>query len=160
MGTLEAIKSAYELERGKPMPSKLHGRIQARLIGLLYVSYGQTHTIYSELSITLAPLFAKQVPDIAVYEGLAAYSQADEITVKVSPTLAVEIVSPTQALSEMTGKIEGYLAAGIKSCWIVLPELRSVALSTKAGYHQTFDSSATLRDPVTGIELELAKLFS
>jgi Uma2 family endonuclease len=160
METLEAVKSDYELERGKPMPSKLHGRLQARLIGLLYVSCGQTHTIYSELSIALPPLFAKQVPDVAVYEGLVPYSLADEITVKVPPMLAVEIVSPTQALSEITDKVEGYLTAGVKSCWIVLPELRSVVLSTQAGHYQTFDNPATLRDSATGIELELASLFS
>jgi len=160
METLEAIKSDYELEREKPTPSKLHGRLQARLIGLLYVSCGQTHTIYSELSIALAPLFAKQVPDIAVYEGLVPYSLADEITVKVPPMLAVEIVSPTQALSEITDKVEGYLSAGVKSCWIVLPELRSVVLSTQVGHYQTFDNPATLRDATTGIELELAQLFS
>ena len=160
METLESVQSDYELARGKPMPSKLHGRLQARLIGLLYVGYGQTHTIYSELSITLAPLFAKQVPDVAVYVGATPYALTDEITVQEPPALAIEIVSPTQALSEITNKVDGYLLAGVKSCWIVLPELRSVALSTQPGSYQTFDRHETLRDPTIGIELELAPLFS
>ncbi|MEJ7661224.1 MAG: hypothetical protein WKG07_17250 [Hymenobacter sp.] len=85
METLEIIQSDYEIERGKPMPSKLHGRLQARLVGLLYVSCGQTHTIYSELSLNLAPNFAKQVPDIALYEGVVPYPTSDEIVVREAP---------------------------------------------------------------------------
>ncbi|MGI4871939.1 MAG: Uma2 family endonuclease [Janthinobacterium lividum] len=160
METLDAIKSEYELERGKPMPSKIHGRLQAKLVGLLYVSCGRTHTIYSELSITLAPHYARQVPDVAIYDGLMPYPAVDEISMSEVPLIAVEILSPTQALTELTDKIGGYLAAGVKSCWLLLPGLRSVAISTVPGVYQTFDYPDTLRDPATGIELELAALFS
>ncbi len=160
MGTLETVQSDYELDRDKPMPSKLHGRLQAKLIGLLYMSYGETHTIYSELSIALPPLYAKQVPDVALYEGATTYTTADEIVVSVPPTLAIEILSPTQNLVELTDKIAGYLAAGVKSCWLVLPGIRSVAVSSQVGIYQTIDNPARLVDSATGIELELAKLFN
>ena len=159
METLEAIQSDYELERGKPMPSKLHGRLQAKLVGLLYVSCGQTHTIYSELSLTLAPTFARQVPDIAIYEGVTPYPANDEITVSEAPATAIEILSPTQGLPELTDKIARYLQAGVKSCWIVLPELHSVVLSTEIGNYQAFNRHEKLVDPATGIELELSALF-
>lgn len=160
METLDIAQSEYEAERGKPMPSKLHGRLQAKLTGLLYVCCGQTHTIYSELSLSLPPAFIKQVPDVAVYEGLTPYSVADEITVSTPPLLAIEILSPTQSLTELTDKIEGYLVTGIKSCWLVLPGIRSVAVSTQPGVYHTFDYPAKLVDPATGIEVELAQLFS
>ena len=160
METLDSIKSDYELERGKPMPSRIHGRLQAKLIGLLYVSCGKTHTIYSELSITLAPLFAKQVPDVAIYEGLTPYPVTDDISVSEAPLIAVEILSPTQGMDELTDKIKGYLKDGVKSCWLILPGLRSIAISATPGVYQTFDYLETLRDPITGIELDLSALFS
>ncbi len=160
METLETVQSDYELEREKPMPSKLHGRLQAKLVGLLYVGYGETHTIYSELSIALPPLYVKQVPDVALYEGATPYLTADEIVVSVPPTLAIEILSPTQNLVELTDKIAGYLTAGVKSCWLVLPGIRSVAISSQPGVYQTIDNPTKLVDPAIGIELELAKLFS
>ena len=159
MEAFEIAQSDYELERGKSMPSKLHGRLQAKLIGLLYISYGQTHTIYSELSVALPPLYAKQVPDIALYSGVATYAAVDEIVVSEPPLTTIEILSPTQSLAELTNKIEGYLAAGVKSCWLVLPELRSVSVSTQLGSYQTFDNPAKLVDPATGVELELSALF-
>lgn len=159
METLGAVPPEDELERGKPMPSKLPGLLQARLIGLLYVSCGQTHTIYSELSLTLAPLFAKQVPDIALYAGTTPYPATNEISVSEAPATTVEILSPTQGLAELTDKIAGYLAAGVKSCWLVLPGLRTVAVSTVPGEYRSFDHPEKLVDPATGIELELSALF-
>ena len=159
METLDAIQSDYELERGKPMPGKLHGRLQAKLIGLLYASCGQTHTIYSELSLTLAPQYARQVPDVALYEGIIPYTTTDEITVSEVPVTTIEILSPTQGLEELTDKIERYLAAGVKSCWLVLPGIRTVSVSTTPGEYQTFDRHQKLVDPATGIELELSALF-
>ncbi|WP_151088395.1 Uma2 family endonuclease [Hymenobacter baengnokdamensis] len=159
METLETVQPDYELERGKPIPSKLHGRLQAKLIGLLYVSCGQTHTIYSELSLTLAPLYLKQVPDIALYEGVVPYTTSDEITVSELPGIAIEILSPTQGLEELTDRIERYLAAGVKSCWLVLPGIRTVSVSTKPGEYQTFDRHQKLIDSVAGIELDLNALF-
>ncbi|RZK23267.1 MAG: Uma2 family endonuclease [Hymenobacter sp.] len=157
---LETVQSDYELERGKHMPSKLPGRLQAKLIGLLYMQYGETHTIYSELSIALPPLYAKQVPDVALYEGATPYATTDEIVVSVPPTLAIEILSPTQNLVELTDKIAGYLTAGVKSCWLVLPGIRSVAISSQIGVYQKIDNSAKPVDASIGVELELAELFS
>lgn len=127
---------------------------------MLYVSCGQTHTIYSELSLTLAPSFAKQVPDIALYEGVVPYPASDEITVSEVPTLVIEILSPTQALVELTDKVENYLQAGVKSCWLVLPTFGSIAISTQSGEYHTVDRHERLVDPATGIELELTSLFS
>jgi len=159
MEALEIVLSDYEIERGKPMPSKNHGRLQAKLIGLLYVSCGQTHTIYSELSLTLSPLFAKLVPDVALYQGVTAYSTSDEITMVEPPATAIEILSPSQSLTELSIKAEQYLQADVKSCWIVVPEFCIVVVSTKPGSYQTFERHETLTDPATGIELNLEQLF-
>ena len=45
--------SQYELERGKPIPSKLHGYVQSKLISNLDKLYGDKYSLFSELSLQL-----------------------------------------------------------------------------------------------------------
>ena len=49
---MEAVlnKSTYEIERGKPMPSKNHGIIQSNLSGLFYVNYRKQYRFMSEVA--------------------------------------------------------------------------------------------------------------
>lgn len=160
METLEAVQSDYELERGKPMPSWNHGLIQARIIFELNLRYRQTHTILSELSLRLDPTDQKMVPDVTIYNEPPHLLANDQITVHKVPFTTIEILSPTQSLAELTDKAEHFLTLGVKSCWLVLPGMRSVSISTQPGSYQTFDNPAKLVDPTTGIELELTSLFS
>ena len=160
METLDFVQSDYELERGKPMPSWNHALLQSNLIFLLRLRYNQTHTFLSELSLRWEQADQKTVPDVTIYARPPHYLAADQITVSEVPDTTIEILSPTQGLAELTDKVEYYLTAGVKSCWIVLPGFRSVVVSTELGVYQTFDQRETLHDPATGIELELAPLFS
>ncbi len=128
METLETIRSEYEIERGKPMPSRNHAALQSNLIYYLRLRYNQTHTILSELSLKLNQDEQKTVPDVTIYARPPYYSTADQITVAEVPDTTIEILSPTQGLAELTDKVEYYLAAGVKSCWIVLPGFRSVSM--------------------------------
>jgi Uma2 family endonuclease len=44
----------------------------------------------------------------------------------VIPDLAVEVVSPTNTVNEVTNKVRDYFAAGVRLVWVVLPELEQV----------------------------------
>lgn len=158
METLEAIKSNYELERGKPVPTYNHAVLQQRI--LLRIAFDYQSKFFSLPELNLLVEGEKLVPDLAVYAGIPKFREHDEQYAAYLPLTAIEIISPSQSVVELTAKAERYLQAGIKSCWIVLPEFRSIVLSTQAGDYQTFDRHETLRDPATGIELELAQLFS
>jgi hypothetical protein len=57
--------SDYELERGKPMPTKQHSLTQLNLSAALKVRYHQQFGIFPELTIELGNTTA--VPDISVY---------------------------------------------------------------------------------------------
>ena len=43
----------------------------------------------------------------------------------VAPDLAVEVVSPNDRFSEVRGKVEEYLAAGVPLVWVIDPESRT-----------------------------------
>ena len=120
--------------------------------------YEGQFSVLPELNISV--LGDKLVPDLAIFIGQDNYLVHDKQLVTDLPVTAVEILSPSQSVEELTDKIERYLTAGIKSCWLVLSGLRSIAVSFEKGVYQTFDRHETLRDPVTGIELELAPLFN
>lgn len=44
------------------------------------------------------------------------------------PDLAVEVLSPDDRASELTGKVQGWLEAGCRSVWVVDPETRTVTV--------------------------------
>lgn len=115
--------STYEQERGKPMPSKLHARIQKRLIVLLS-AFEPAVEVLSELSVVLGG--ATYIPDVCLYLADAADWSAEEVAMTVPPLLAVGILSPRQDLNDLIAKTEIYLASGVRAVWIVHPPLQMV----------------------------------
>lgn len=158
METLEIVKSDYELERGKPMPTRNHAILQQRILFEILVRYPKKFTVLPELNLNI--LGNKLVPDLAVFTGLLGFLAHDQNIVSDMPLIVVEIISPSQSVTELTAKAEQYLQAGVTSYWLVVPELMNIAISSELGVYQTFNKTDTLLDPATGIELELAQLFS
>lgn len=158
METLEAIKSDYELERGKPIPTWNHALLQKRILVKIESRYEGRFSVFPKLNLSV--LGEKLVPDLAVFAGSLGFLAHDQNIVSEMPLLVVEILSPSQSITELTFKAERYLKAGVTSYWLVVPELMNIAISSEAGVYQTFNRQDTLCDPATGIELELAPLFS
>ena len=84
---------------------------------------------------------------------------ADRIVMEKMPLTTIEILSPTQALKDLTDKARAYFQAGVKSCWIVLPDQQGVFVYDGPTKYEYFHGSDVLRDSATGIELDLAPLF-
>jgi Uma2 family endonuclease len=155
MSTAVVRPLSYEEERGKPMPSRNHGRVQTNLIGE-FVQQRQ-FSIYSELTLNVAG--TDYTPDISVYPHEPADFRHDESSRADMPLVAVEILSPSQSLQEVVEKAEVYLRNGVKSCWIVSPPLRTVTVLLPEGREEVFHQGVA-KDPVTGISADLAKVFS
>ena len=160
METLETPISDYELERGKPMPSLNHGFVQVNISGELRNRLRQTHTITSELNLKLDG--QKTVPDLAVFRKLAPDMQHDILWVQEVPLTTIEILSPKQDLDSLLEKAQAFLAAGVKSCWIVIPGISTVAVFTGPKAYRSFAHGSTeaVRDEVLGVEIPLADIFS
>jgi Uma2 family endonuclease len=147
--------SNYERERGKPMPSKAHGYTQTNLI-LALGSYRDCYTLFSELTLELNG--QELTPDLSVYEKTEVDLLHDEVRVSDPPLLAVEIASPTQSVQDSIAKIEVLLNAGVQSCWLVQPPLRTVTVFP-GRLEGTTVSSGTVTDPLLDIEVALEDIF-
>lgn len=150
--------SDYELERGKPMPTLNHAYLQKNLLVSLDYRYRKTHTVLSELSLTM-PERPDAVPDIAIYPKLQIDFLHDIISMVEMPLTVVEIISPSQSQDEIIAKFERYFKAGIQSCWLVMPSLQAVAVFSAIGKYQFFTEDKLLTDAVTGIALPLNEVF-
>ncbi|RZK13310.1 MAG: Uma2 family endonuclease [Hymenobacter sp.] len=158
MEALEITLSDYELERGKPMPSFNHGFVQANLIGELRSRLRKTHTITSETNLKLSD--KKTVPDLTVFAKRTPDMQHDTLWVQDAPLTTIEILSPKQDLDTLLAKAELFLAAGVKSCWIVIPALGTIAVFTGPTTYRSFANGSAVVDEVLGVEIPLADIFS
>lgn len=83
----------------------------------------------------------------------------DEIRLTETPLAIIKILTPTQALAELTTKTNKYFKNGVKSCWLVLPTLKNIyVFSTITDYH-IFDAQEILKDENLGIEIHLVEIF-
>ena len=76
-----------------------------------------------------------------------------------SPLLAIEIHSASQSTKDMTDKLESYFYFGVKSCWIVMPNLQGVCVYDNPFHYNFFHGNDTLKDTTLAIEIDLKKVF-
>lgn len=152
----EVVRSQYEIERGKLMPSKNHARVQQRIGVELAVNYADQFDTYSELSLE-APN-PPYVPDLCLFPAEPSNWREDEVKVSAVPLTVIEIVSPSQTDTELTAKSAAYFAAGTKSYWLVQPVLRTVFVLLPNGDELVFHNDI-LTDPTNGISVDLKKVF-
>jgi len=146
------VVETYLKERGKPMPGAEHARCQMRL-GHQFMKTG-THAVLSELNLDLEG--HRLVPDICVF---ALKDEPRNVTwVTTPPLIAVDIISPSQTVDEMTAKIELLLANGVPSVWFVLPFARVITIYQKGLPIISF-TSGPLADPVTGLSVNVDEVF-
>jgi Uma2 family endonuclease len=155
----EREMTAYEIERGKPMPSFNHSYIQNNILAELNFNYRKQFTYMPELTLAM-PDKPNCVPDIAIYPKMTANFLHDKITYSEMPITAIEIVSPTQSNDEIILKFERYFFAGVQSCWLVQPSMKAISVYSGIGNYEFFNNKMTLTDPTTGIELSLNEVFS
>lgn len=158
MEALETTLSDYELERGKPMPSFNHGFIQANLARVLGNRLHTTHTITSETNLKLEN--KKLVPDLTIFAKRTPDMQHDVLWTQEAPLTTVEILSPKQDLDSLLEKADLFLAAGVKSCWIVIPAVGTVAVFTGPKNYRSFTNGSAVVDEILGVEIPLADIFS
>ncbi|AQG80427.1 Uma2 family endonuclease [Spirosoma montaniterrae] len=154
---IEAL-SDYERERGKPTPTLNHAYVQKNLLVSLDYRYRKTHTILSELNLSM-PERPDTVPDIAIYPKLKIDFLHDVTSMTQMPLTVIEIISPSQAHDEILAKFERYFNAGVQSCWLVMPSFQAISVYSSFGKYRFYSETDTLTDAATGIELQLSEIF-
>jgi len=154
--TQQRPETDYEQERGKPLPSRNHGYLQALITGEL-LRYRDEFTPFGELTLQLGDL--RVTPDICLYSKMDVNLQEDVVRMTDPPLLAVEIASPSQSTQDVVDKINDMLNAGVESCWLVQPAMETITVYTADSKPATV-SEGTLTDPATDIEVAVGDLFA
>ena len=98
--------------------------------------------------------------DIAYMSAASAPDPSIPRVIESAPDLAIEIVSPSNAVEDIELKVNQLFRAGTRVIWIVIPGSRSVHV-------RTADSSSVLResdaltggDVLPGFEVKVADIF-
>jgi Uma2 family endonuclease len=119
--------------------------------------YDDLYDILPELEMKLNGKPVK--PDVSVYPNLPEDWDTDVIFITAPPIIAIEVLSPKQAMTDITDKINTvYFPAGVQSVWIVVPLLQTITIRTPDGKKLTF-SEGIIKDPVIGIEIPFNQIF-
>ncbi|MCP3930113.1 MAG: Uma2 family endonuclease [Bacteroidetes bacterium] len=156
---MEAVYETQEQikRRKKSMGSKNHSGIQYSLIIQLAFKYHNIYKTIPELSLEIDG--NEKIPDLSIYKNFNIIPGNDETKVTDLPLGVIEILSPTQRLSELVAKSRLYFDAGISSYWLVIPEVRSIYVYSEKEKYKVYTYEDTLIDKKLNIELELAKVF-
>lgn len=149
----------------EPLPNAEHSWLTMKLSGLILA-----HVERNRLGLTLAEAGfvladdppTVRGPDIAFLatENLPA-GGFPRVFWKVSPDLAVEVVSPSNTRAEIREKVLEYLAAGTRLVWVVEPRRRSVTAYRSRTEVRVLKGADTLSglDVLPGFRLSLNELF-
>jgi Uma2 family endonuclease len=116
----DGAKPAFEYWHGaavqKPMPTVLHGIVQAILVMLLERAGWNTA---SEVRLKVVS-DAEPVPDV-----IAVHGKFKGRYPTTAPALCIEILSPRDTLAKTLEKASTYIAWGSQCVWIIDPEKRT-----------------------------------
>ena len=119
--------------------------------------YEEQYDILPELELELST--GKCKPDISIFPKRAEDWENDIIFYTEPPIVAIEIQSPRQATTDITGKMNAvYFPAGVQSVWIIVPPLQMVQIRTPDGRKTTY-TDGLVKDPVTGFEVPFNEIF-
>jgi Uma2 family endonuclease len=153
----EIVSISYEEERGKPMPSYNHGKVQTKIASYLDINYGEKFDILSEISIKIDDWGV--TPDVGIFPLQKVDFQHDIVKMNTVPLCAIEILSPTQSLNELTDKVEQFFLKGSKSYWLVIPQFQNIYVYDGLFSYKIYQKNDILKDEKLGIEIDLKMIF-
>jgi Uma2 family endonuclease len=151
-----------------------HSTIQTNLAGLLKFKCEKKLAVMTELSLDISQYDLSKYdieakgelkPDVCAYfkRPIIPDEKEDLLTVSTMPDLAIEILSPRQAINYLVKKTKAYLALGVQSCWLVIPATETINVYSCPKQHlqrKTFvlDTSEII-DDIMGIRLFMKDIF-
>jgi Uma2 family endonuclease len=150
------------------MGSVNHSVVQGRIAGLLF-NDGR-FTVMPELSLDISKIDPSQFgikaknelkPDICLYPNSVGGRKRDILRMPEKPLLIIEVISPEQGIREILAKFDAYFALGVKSCWLVLPEIKTITVYSQPDSFTNFDhNDREIVDEVMDIRLQISQIFN
>ncbi len=158
----------YELDEGNllvaPSPAPRHNIVRYRLRRALtdFVQMNHLGLVLDETDFRLSENTVHK-PDLAfiAQERMAAFDP-DHSPIECAPSLAVEIISPTNLAQDTLKKVHQYLAVGSKAVWLFYPALQLVEVHDSAGIREVSGSQTMHEEklfPGLKFSVSLAALF-
>ena len=145
----------YELVNGqlqeKPMSglSSWVGLEVGRRLGNFVVEHNLGWVFGSDAGFQCFPDAPDKVrkPDVSFVAGHKLPGGPTDGHLRVVPDLAVEVASPNDSLRDTNQKVEEYLAAGVRSVWLIEPNVRVVQVFRSDGTSQRLREPDELSEP-------------
>ena len=159
----------YELYDGEvfvvPAPLPLHQLVVDRFADALK-AYRQEHgglVFFSPLDIVFSEFDVAQ-PDVVFFERGRERLIDLRKPIRVSPDLAVEVLSPSTAATDRGKKMQLFARYGVREYWLVDPDARTLEVYWLAGdayllVQSASDSGAALSTILPGFSVSASALF-
>jgi hypothetical protein len=149
---VETIETEIVLEEAWSLN---HARLTTRITSLLFAAYEERFNILTELEFELTT--GRLKPDVA---SLPMIGSGILFAIPTRPSRPSKLSHQPNPWTDWLRK-SGWgicLASGVQSAWLVLTATRSIILYL-LGLPVQLVSEGALRDPATGVELELSAVF-
>ena len=158
----------YELDEGEliltPSPAAWHNIVSLRLWRALD-SFARSHhlgIVLAEIDFRLSSNTVRK-PDVAfVARKKLKNFDLYHPPLAGAPSLAVEVISPSNLAQDIAKKVRQYLAAGSEAVWVVYPSLKVIEIHDRNGSRKIgVDDRFAETGPFSGCEfgISLAELF-
>ena len=100
--------------------------------------------------------------DVAVVsKDVGHFKQGKRVVFDGAPILAIEILSPSDRVSEVEAKVDEYLSVGVKQVWIVSPHFQTVEVHRANLPPALFTGTAelTVEPDLPGLKFSVADIF-
>lgn len=100
--------------------------------------------------------------DVAYFSAdVAEYESGSTTIMEGPPILAVEILSPSDQIEDIYGKVNEYLTTGVQVVWVINPYAKTVEVHRPDHQLEVFTTAQDLVDDETlpGFQLEVRTLF-
>lgn len=145
------------IQDNQEMGSYFHSCIQANLASLLIMS--KQFRVLTELSLDIDGIDYE--PDLSLYAKtkLGVTHSRDIIKMTEMPLGVIEVLSPSQNIDMMFDKFEIYFEAGIRSCWLILPSMKTISVYSSLDDYQVFHTGEVIKDSCLDVSLTVDDLF-
>jgi Uma2 family endonuclease len=138
-------------EGGMTVRNRRHSRVEAAITTFLGIWNREQPEARGEVLVGEAGVALKRDPDTRVGIDVAYISAElskatpeDQTYIEGAPTLAVEVLSPSDKEEDVTEKINAYLEAGVKLVWVVEPVFHTITVYRADAPPALFNETQTI----------------
>jgi len=160
---------SFELVRGEviELPPSTHPHCYVannvgRLLGNHTFDVGRGYVLNNDAGVILQrDPDTVRGPDVAVYFDAEGYDDIHPKYGEGVPTLAVEVLSPTDRMSRVTRKITEYLGGGVLAVWLIDPEDKNLTVYRRGAEPRLVEAADVVEcgDELPGFRCRVGDFF-